>query len=132
MKRRSRAHEASGIEADNRKAKRWGFRWHSIEPGSAMLGNSGCQIDVAPEAAKCQILLLCLTFPFLQLLQNIHFLTSFSTAVTLFLVVSTVLSMNLNLLVYVFTFSSISSNLRLRDEMVSSCALTVLPNSAAD
>ena len=52
MKRRCRAHEASGIEADNRKAKRWGFRSHSIEPASAMLGDLGCQIEQAGRSGR--------------------------------------------------------------------------------
>ena len=37
MRKRSRAHEAGSIEADSRKAKRWGFRW---QPNRASQGVS--------------------------------------------------------------------------------------------
>ena len=38
MRRRSRAHEAGSIEADSRKAKRWGFRWQADRASQALLG----------------------------------------------------------------------------------------------
>ena len=43
MRKRSRAHEAGSIEADSRKAKRFGFRW----PGRAPRSDQSSQIEPA-------------------------------------------------------------------------------------